>query len=168
MLASYAVKPKPISAKNPQANAICERVHLVLSNCIRCNPDIDWRNVLQYAAFSARTSYHTILGTTPAQLIFGQDLITRKLYEANWNYLCKRRFEAILRENDRVNLARLQHFYHVGDQVMVRIAAKDRKSKHRSVANGPFAITEVHDNGTVTIDKGVTQERVNIRRIFPC
>ncbi|POM58550.1 LOW QUALITY PROTEIN: Retrotransposable element [Phytophthora palmivora] len=40
-LKSYAIKPKPILAKNPQTNAVCERVLLVLDNCICCFPDID-------------------------------------------------------------------------------------------------------------------------------
>eukprot|EP00644_Phytophthora_capsici_P005064 jgi/Phyca11/96193/e_gw1.1.1685.1 len=168
MLLSYGIKPKPVSSKNPQANAVCERVHLVLGNCIRCYPNSDWRKVIQYAAFAVRASYHTILGTTPAHLVFGQDLITRQLHETNWSYLTKRRFEAILQDNDRENDSRLEHFYHPGDLVMIRIAAKDRRSKHRHVAKGPYSVVAVHDNGTVTLDYGATQQRVNIRRLFPC
>ncbi|ETK87534.1 hypothetical protein F441_08175 [Phytophthora nicotianae CJ01A1] len=47
-------------------------------------------------------------------LIFGQILITRALYEANWNYLCKRNFGTTLQDNDRVSSARQQRFYEVG------------------------------------------------------
>ncbi|POM60986.1 Pol protein [Phytophthora palmivora] len=47
ILKSYAIKAVPISVKNPQANAICERVHLVLNNCIRCYPETDWRQCVQ-------------------------------------------------------------------------------------------------------------------------
>jgi hypothetical protein len=32
---------------------------------------------------------------------------------------------------------------------------------------GPFTITKVHDNGTVTIDRGNFHETINIRRIKP-
>ncbi|POM74304.1 Pol protein [Phytophthora palmivora] len=129
ILASYAIKPVPISVKNPQANVICERVHLVLNNCIRCYPESDWRQVIQYAAFSVRASYHSIIGTTAAHLILGQDLITRKLHEANWNYLSKRRFDEILKENDRETTKRLQHFYHVGDHVMIAKGSMDKLQK---------------------------------------
>ncbi|POM69427.1 Hypothetical protein PHPALM_14275 [Phytophthora palmivora] len=37
LLRSYGIKPKPITVKNPQANAICERVYLGPFNIIRCN-----------------------------------------------------------------------------------------------------------------------------------
>ena len=33
--------------------------------------------------------------------------------------------------------------------------------------DGPYEITEVFNNGTVAIQKGIVNERVNIRRIFP-
>ena len=32
---------------------------------------------------------------------------------------------------------------------------------------GPFDIVRVHSNGTVTIQKGPIQERLNIRQIIP-
>ena len=34
--------------------------------------------------------------------------------------------------------------------------------------DGPYAVTQVFTNGTVAIQKGIVNERVNIRRIFPC
>ncbi|OWZ04268.1 hypothetical protein PHMEG_00023856 [Phytophthora megakarya] len=51
---------------------------------------------------------------------------------------------------------------------MICVAAKGRGTKHREVAKGQCSITEVNNNGTVTIDYGVTQQRVNIRRLFRC
>ncbi|KAJ8525531.1 hypothetical protein ON010_g15581 [Phytophthora cinnamomi] len=56
-----------------------------------------------HAAFAVRASYHSLLNASPGQLIFGQDMISRKLYEANWGYMSKRRFDAILAANDREN-----------------------------------------------------------------
>jgi hypothetical protein len=35
MLDEYGVKKKPITTRNPQANAIVERVHKVIGNIIR-------------------------------------------------------------------------------------------------------------------------------------
>ena len=32
---------------------------------------------------------------------------------------------------------------------------------------GPYPITEVYTNGTVRIQKGIVNERVNIRRLTP-
>ena len=94
-------------------------------------------------------------------------MITRQLYNANWSYLSKRRFDAILADNDRENSKRLEHFYNTGDHVMLRVPKKFRAKLH-AVATGPFVIRQVHSNGTVTIDKGAMAERVSIRRIFPC
>ncbi|KAJ0391230.1 hypothetical protein P43SY_008411 [Pythium insidiosum] len=126
MLESYAIKSKPTTAKNPQANAICER-----------------------------------------QIVFGQDMITRQLYDVSWSYLSKRRFEAILTANDRENAQRLTHFYKPGDNVMLRVPKPFRVTT-QPVADGPYTLKTVHANGTVTIDKGTTTQQVSIRRIFPC
>ena len=41
LLQSYGIKSKPITAKNPQANSICERVHMELLNDVRCHDNID-------------------------------------------------------------------------------------------------------------------------------
>uniref|UniRef100_A0AAV1U4K5 RNA-directed DNA polymerase n=1 Tax=Peronospora matthiolae TaxID=2874970 RepID=A0AAV1U4K5_9STRA len=167
LLRSYGIQAKPITSKNPQANAICERVHLEILNVIRCHDGTDWKKTIHYAAFAVRASYHSILNASPGQLLFGQDMITRQLYNANWSYLSKRRFDAILADNDRENSKRLEHFYNTGDHVMLRVPKKFRAKLH-AVATGPFVIRQVHSNGTVTIDKGAMAERVSIRRIFPC
>jgi len=167
MLKSYGIKSKPITSKNPQANAICERVHLEIMNIVRAyGEEGDINEVIQYAAFSVRASYHSILAASPGQVLFGQDMITRRLYEANWSYICKRRFEAILHDNDRENESRLEHFYNIGDQVMLKIPKRER-SKTMFVRQGPFPIKEIHSNGTVTLDKGRTTQVVSIRRIVP-
>ncbi|OWY96725.1 hypothetical protein PHMEG_00032937, partial [Phytophthora megakarya] len=88
-------------------------------------------------------------------------------YQANWSYLSKRRFETILQDNDRENDKRIEHFYNAGDHVMLRVP-KTPRAKTRAVAQGLFTIKQVHNNGTVTIDKGATTQQVSIRRIFPC
>ncbi|KAJ8566722.1 hypothetical protein ON010_g6402 [Phytophthora cinnamomi] len=123
--------------------------------------------VLDCAAYVIRVSYHPVLRASPAQLLSGEDMITRELHFANWGFLSKQRFMAILQENERENMKRIQHFYHIGDQVMLRIPARSRK-KTDPVSKGPFIIKEVFDNGTVRLDTGSTEYRVNIRRIFPC
>ncbi|OWZ08676.1 Pol Polyprotein [Phytophthora megakarya] len=164
-----AIKDKPITAKNPQANAICERVHLEILNIVRVRPDLNnqLEVVLDYAAYAIRASYHSILRASPAQLLFGEDMMTRQLHFANWNFLSKQRFMATMQENDRENLKRLQHFYRVGDHVMLRIPARERK-KTDPVSKGPFVIKAVYENGNVMLDTGTTEYRTNIRRIFPC
>ncbi|EGZ12023.1 hypothetical protein PHYSODRAFT_515688 [Phytophthora sojae] len=169
LLSTMAIKDKPITSKNPQANAICERVHLEIMNILRARPDLhDQLEVaFDYAAYAIRASYHSILRASPAQLLFGEDMITRQLHFANWSYLSKQRFAAILQDNERENMKRLEHFYCVGDHVMLRIPARERKKTYQ-VAKGPFIVKEVFNNGTVLLDTGTTEYRANIRRIFPC
>lgn len=175
LLKSMAIKDKPITTKNPQSNAICERVHL---NILRVRPDLQdqLETALDYAAYIIRASCHTVLRASPAQLLFGEDMLTRQLQFANWNYLSKQRFMTILQDNERENLKRVQHFYRVGDNVMLRVPADNvmlrvparERKKTDLVSKGPFVVKAVHDNGTVMIDTGAAEYLTNIRRIFPC
>lgn len=92
--------------------------------------------------------------------MFGQDIISRQLHDANGSFLSKRGLNAILADNDRDNDRRLEHFYKPGDQVMLRVP-KHFCAKLQRVADGPFPIRIVHDNGTVIIDKGDTHQQVS-------
>ena len=63
----YGVKRKPITTRNPQANAILERIHQTIGNMIRTvqvqnSTDKDpWAGVLSAIAFATRATYHTTL-----------------------------------------------------------------------------------------------------------
>ncbi|KAJ8574476.1 hypothetical protein ON010_g4734 [Phytophthora cinnamomi] len=101
-----------------------------------------------------------VLRASPAQLLFGDDMITRELHFVNWGFLFKQRFMAILQENERENM---KTFYHVGDQVMQRIPARSRK-KTDPVSKGPFIIKEVFDNGTARLDRSTASISVVFSR----
>jgi transposase InsO family protein len=76
----FNIKPKCTTVENPQANAPVEQVHQVIQNMIRTkdlniymfdyiNP---WDEILSSIAWAIRASYHsTLVGATPAQLVFG-------------------------------------------------------------------------------------------------
>ena len=66
---SYGIKRKPTSVKNPQANAILERIHAVLMNML-CTSEIEMADsvktsdidvFLTNAAWAIRSTYHTVL-----------------------------------------------------------------------------------------------------------
>ena len=67
------VKTKPITVRNPQANAIVERVHQTIGNMVRTfeleNHDLDeddpWKGTLSATAFAVRSTIHTTLWKTP-------------------------------------------------------------------------------------------------------
>ena len=70
----YGIKRKVISTRNPQANAIVERVHQTLGNLIRSfelqeNPYLDqddlWSGILAATAFAVHSTYHTTLRAMP-------------------------------------------------------------------------------------------------------
>ncbi len=73
------IKHKPTSVKNPQANAILERIHGVLGNMLRTSKlnmaelvktsDIDF--FLSDAAWAVCSTYHTVLKASPGAAIFG-------------------------------------------------------------------------------------------------
>ena len=79
----YGIKHKPITVRNPQANAMVERIHQVLTNMMRTfeleNKYLDatspWKGILSAVAFAIRSTIHTTTQSTPAQLVFGRDMM---------------------------------------------------------------------------------------------
>jgi hypothetical protein len=64
------------------------------------------------------------------------------------------------------NQKRLHHDYQPIDEVLI-MAETDRLSKLAPRAVGPFRILRVHVNGTVTLRKNNTLQRLNIRCLHP-
>ena len=172
MLDDYGIKRKPITVRNPQANAICERVHQVIGNIIRTfelqtnylNEDDPWKGILSATAFAIRCTYHTTLHSTPGQLVFGRDTIFNIKHTANWEVIRQHKQKLINANNKRENAKRIPHQYCAGDKVMLQIGTEN---KYEQPYTGPHTIIATHTNGTVTLQVGPVQDRVNIRRIHP-
>ncbi len=81
--------------RNPQANAICERVHQVLGTTMHTSEldmadsvypaDID--TFIDNAAWAIRSTYHTVLKASPGAAIFGQDMLFNIPFVADWKQL---------------------------------------------------------------------------------
>jgi hypothetical protein len=80
---SYDIKRKPTSVKNPQENAILERIHAVVMNMLR-TAEINMANSLKpsdidvflsAAAWAIRATYRTVLKASPGPAIFGRDML---------------------------------------------------------------------------------------------
>jgi hypothetical protein len=56
--------------------------------------------------------------------------------------------------------------YKVGDKILLKKPGKHLR-KLEAPRTGPHTVTEKYINGTVRIQKGKVNERVNIRRLFP-
>jgi hypothetical protein len=168
----YGIKRKPITVRNPQANAIVERVHQVIGDIIRTfelqdnylDEDNPWKGILNATAFAVRSTYHTTLQKTPGQLVFGRDMIFNVEHTANWEYIRQRKQKLIQKNNKNENAKRIPHAYQVGDKVMLR---KGSENKYEQPYSGPHTILKVNTNGTVRLQMGAISDTINIRRIDP-
>jgi transposase InsO family protein len=173
----HGIHGVPTTVKNPQANAICERMHQSITNSLRAllhtNPPQNVESAhllmdtaLQTAAYATRVATHGTLKISPGAMIFQRDMILDIPIVADLELLRQRRQAAIDTNLIRANRRRISHDYQVGDLVLI-LAYKPDKLQPR-VAAGPFPITIVHSNGTVTIQRSpLVSDRINIRRIRP-
>jgi transposase InsO family protein len=166
----------PITVKNPQANAICERLHStvgdILRTLLREQPPqnvaqayelID--SALASAQYAVRVSVNRTLGHSPGAIVFHRDMFHPIPLLINYNRLREKRQVQIDENNRRANLKRRFMDYQPGQQVLV---LKHNPGKLEDRAIGPFTIHQVHVNGTVTIQRTqYVRERINIRRIRP-
>ena len=176
MLLQNDIQSVPTSVRNPQANAICERMHKTVQDSLNTYlrhtiPDdvatavelVD--SLLASAMRAIRCAIHTTLNISPGALVFHRDMMLPIPLMADYNLIRERRQAVIDENNRRENLRRHFKDYHVGDQVLVILPST---GKLQSKTIGPFSIVDVHVNGTVTIDRGPgIVERLSIRRIKP-
>jgi transposase InsO family protein len=168
----YGIKCKPITVRNPQANAIVERIHQVIGNIIRTfdleNNYLDekdpFKGVLAATAFAVRSTYHTTLKKMPGQLVFGRDMIFNIQHVANWEFIRKNKQQCIDKNNIAENAKRTAHLYKKGDQVLLK---RGTENKYESPYQGPYCILQVNDNGTVRLKVGAVKDTINIRRLTP-
>jgi hypothetical protein len=169
---TYCAKRKPTSIKNPQANAILERIHAVFTNMLRtaelnmAKPvnasDIDI--FLANAAWAICSTHHTVLKASPGAVTFGQDMLFDIPFIADWKIVGEHRQRLTDLNTARENKGRIDYDYKVGQKILVR--NKGILCKAQSIwQKDPWTITTVHMNGTITIQRGNKLERLNIRRV---
>jgi transposase InsO family protein len=172
----HNIVSKPTTAKNPRANAVCERMHQAVGNTLRVLSTMDppqgavhaeqlVDTAIAEAVYATRCTYSSALKTTPGGLAFGRDMIMNIPLVTDLQQLQKRRQELVNRRLLAANAKRFSFDYQIGDEVLKLIFQPDKLDPR---ASGPFTITRVHTNGTVTIETspGVI-ERINIRRLKP-
>jgi hypothetical protein len=176
VLRYHGIKDVPTTAKNPQANSIVERAHLSMASMIRTMvaearnnnrrilpQDIDdfVCTALACTQKAINATVHTIIQESPGAFIFQRDMLLPIQSFANWELARTKRGE-----NNVRNLLRENHHRKPFDwQPGMEILLEDIKNKMDTRFIGPFPITRVHTNGTVTIRRRNTLQRVNIRRI---
>ena len=177
MLERHGIRGHPTTAKNPQANAICERMHQTVGNSLRAMivmqppAGIDSANRLVDTAlancmFATRAALHSGLQASPGSLAFNRDMILDIPFVADWMLIQERRQQLVDSKLLAANRKRFNHDYRVGDLVL-KLAYKPDKLQSRA-DGGPYRVDSVHTNGTVTIRLSPhTTERISIRRIKP-
>jgi len=113
-----------------------------------------------------RSTIHTTLEATPAELVFGRDMILPIEFKADWEKIRARRQAQTVKDNVKENKSRLDYTHSVGDRVLTVDPISTKRKLERQTA-GPFIVTRVHDNGTIRIQKGPVDETINIRRVIP-
>ncbi len=175
----YGITRKPITTRNPQANAMVERAHKTIHQMIRSQQirDIDslpnhdkWAGILSAVAFAMRATVHTTTRATPSQLVFNRDAMHNVRFEADWQYIKERKVHRIRQNNKRENASRIPHTYQVNDQVMVRQEPNRKHGEDRY--KGPYKVTQCYDNGTVRLEQctnngGAVYQTWNIRNVIP-
>ena len=173
LLVDLAIKPTCTSIKNPQANAILERIHQVVGNMLKTkdlknhifDPLDKWGQILASVAFAVRCSYHSTLKGTPGQLVFGRDMLLDIKFHPDYKKVWADKQSRINLDNARENSKRVPHDYQVGDYAYIVKDGVYRKLEGDK--EGPYRVTQVFTNGTVRLQKGVVNERINIRRLTP-
>ena len=176
----YGITRKLITTRNPQANSMVERCHQVIHSMIASleiksksdlpDQDYPWMGILSAIRRAMSATVHTTTQATPTQLVFGRDAFLNVSFHADWAYIKDRKQKLIIQNNKRENSRRKPHTYNIGDNVMV---AEDPSRKHGSDRySGPYTVTRVNDNGTLTLTKATTRGAVsqtwNMRNVFPC
>ena len=135
LLKTYGIKPRRITVKNPQANAVLERMHQVIGDMIRTkdleNHEFDmedpWTDILAAIKWAINSSYHSIKEATPGQLVFGRDMIFHDTFKANWQAIHMRKAKDTLLSTAKENRTRSHHKYKVGDYVYINKGTLSRK-----------------------------------------
>lgn len=168
----YGIKGKPITIRNPQSNAMIERIHGVVGDMIRTfdmstideDDDNPFEGLVTAICWAVRSTYHTTLQATPGQIVFSRDMVFNIRHEADWKLIHDRKRARIEQDNLRENSKRLAHDYAIGERVLI---TKASHNKMEPALEGPYPIIRVHVNGNLTIQKERSEDRINIRQCIP-
>ena len=110
---------RPITSRNPQVNAILQRVHQTIGKTLRTfkvqnvvlDEDNPWDSILATTMFPLRATVHTTMQYTPAQLGFRRDSIINLRLYVNCKIRKKQKQDLINNGNERENCNQINHTY---------------------------------------------------------
>ena len=175
-LQQHGIKDVPTTAKNPQSNAVCERMHQTVANVLRTikrlHPPQNEREARQLVedalattVYATRAAVSTALGTSPGNLVFHRDMFIDLPLHADLVTIRDKRQQLIDENLRRQNAKRKEFRYEVGQEVLIKNV---NPSKLEPRAHGPYVIQRVYQNGTIEVSRNANVlERINIRRVVP-
>ena len=109
--------------------------------------------------------HHSILDATPAQIVFGRDMLFDLSFTTNFKDLINKILKTSDLNVDRENHKRDKYDYKINDLILLDRGTLQRKlvPKH----DGPYQVIRVYSNGTLKIRKAIYVQRVSIRRYIP-
>jgi hypothetical protein len=123
-------------------------------------------DLLASVAFALRATYHTSMQASPAQMVFGCDMIFPMMYVANWHHQRNNQLQQMQRDAARENANRIDHRYNVGDLVLIQCDhGGEVLGRLARPTHGPFRVIQVVPNVTVIIDHIHFHERINVCRL---
>ena len=122
--------------------------------------------LLASAQYAVQACIHsTYAGVSPGAIVFKKDMLLPIPIIVDLHQQLQNKRQTLidynnLRENRRCG----QHNYTIGDQIMI-IAYKPNLPELAARAKGPYTITQVHSNGTVSyLLNNAVIDQINIRR----
>ncbi len=104
------------------------------------------------AQYAFRSTVHTTLKYSPGELAYGRNMLLPFSAQVNWPDLLQHKQNTIDKTNIRENKGRHSHDYRVGDMVLILNRTTFRnKLAPTTLPEGPWKISQVHTNGTVSI-----------------
>jgi len=150
-----------------------ERVHQTLGNMIRTyelekfefDYNDPWSQILSNCTWAIRLTVHSILDATPAQIVFGRDMLFDLSFTTNFKDLLNKKQKASDLNVDRENKKRFKYDYKINDLNLLDRGTLQCKLVPKR--DGPYQVIRVYSNGTLKIRKGIYFQRVSIRRSIP-
>jgi hypothetical protein len=176
LLEILSIKDVCSTSKNPQSNAICERMYQTVTNVLKTlvhtNPPQNMTQARDVIDDALATSMHamqttvaTTLGSTPVALASAQDMFLNVPLIADWQAIAHTCEHHVNESLQCANRKQCQYDYAPGQQVLKKV---HNPTKLGVRTEGPYTIKRIHVNGNLTIllREGIT-ERINIRRVLP-
>jgi hypothetical protein len=177
ILHCFGIKDVATSVRNPQSNAVCERLHQSVGNALRVflsqGVPFNVTNIIRLvdsalatALHASRATIHRTLGMTPGGIVFNRDMFLNIPLLTDFHLLQTRRQIVIDDNLRRSNQKRRRHDYLPGDECLILDHTSTKKLDIKYI--GPFPIVQAHTNGTVTIQRTPhVTDRLNIGQIKP-